>query len=217
LESLSTPSLRVWGLPLGPLDTNCWVLACQATGQALVVDCADEPSMILRLAEAERLSIVGLVVTHWHADHIGGMSELRRLTRAPIGIHEADANEAVRRQLAAIVFLGTVPEPVSADRLLRDGDDLAVGQVALRVLHTPGHSEGGICLVGGGVLVSGDTLFAGSVGRTDLPGGDWGELERSLLELLAPLDPTLVVLPGHGPSTTLGAELAANPYLARTR
>jgi len=214
LESLVTPSLRVWGLPLGPLETNCWVLACRATARALVVDCGDEPSDVLRLAEAESLSIIGFVATHWHADHIGGMAELQRVTRAPLSIHEADADEAARKQIAAIVFLGRIPEPVRPGRMLRDGDPVTVGEVALRVLHTPGHTKGGVCLVGGGVLISGDTLFAGSVGRADLPGGDWDELQRSLLEVLVPLDPELIVLPGHGPSTTLGTELVTNPYLS---
>lgn len=206
--------LLIWRLVQTPLATNCYVLGCAETREAIVVDCGGEPDEVARLAEDERLRLVRLVATHGHADHIGGMARLRKLTGAPFAIHTGDAPMAAARQIGAVAFLGTIPPPVEADELLDGGRELHFGAQQLSVLHTPGHSPGGICLVGGGVLVSGDTLLPGSCGRTDLPGGDDRDLSRSLAQI-AGLDRALLVLPGHGEPVGLAHELRSNPFLAR--
>jgi glyoxylase-like metal-dependent hydrolase (beta-lactamase superfamily II) len=203
-------------LVLGPLETNCYVVADTESGQTLVADCAADHGDVLTLAEREALRIVALVATHGHPDHIGAMAKLAKATGARTAIHPADAKMAATRQYGALVFLGYVPPPMRAGRLLEDGDEVAVGRARFRVVHTPGHTEGSICLAGEGLLLSGDTLFAGGVGRTDLPGGDPEAQRRTLMEVLPRLDPTLTVLPGHGPTTVLGPELHTNPFTSAT-
>ncbi len=207
----------VWQLLLGALQTNCYVIACEASRRAIVVDCGDDGGVAMDLAEREGLTIDCLLATHGHADHLGGFPQLSEATGLGVAIHAADRPMAESKQHAAVVFLGWIPEPVQVSRSLSDGDTLQVGELRFRVIHTPGHTKGSICLTGHGLLVSGDLLFAGSVGRTDLPGGDEVDMTRSLAQILPSLEPTLTVLPGHGPTTTLGHELATNDYVAMYR
>jgi len=200
-------------LPLGLFQTNCYLVGCPETREALVLDPGGEVSPVLERAQALGLTVSQVVNTHGHFDHIVGNAALVRATGAPLAVHELDAPLLYAPQSERSALLGLRREPCQPTRLLREGDSVALGSLSFRVLHTPGHTPGGICLLGHGVLFSGDTLFHLGIGRTDLPGGDMEVLMRSLEEVVLPLEDDLLVYPGHGPHTTLGYEKRYNPFL----
>ncbi|MDR3687005.1 MAG: MBL fold metallo-hydrolase [Coriobacteriia bacterium] len=206
-------------LVLGALDTNCWVAADDCGGPAVVVDPADDADAIL-FAVGER-KVMAVVLTHKHFDHIGAVRELIARTGAPLWVHQDDAaglSDAIGTGGAMFGFTTTAPPP---DRLLGAGDVLVAGNLRLTVLHTPGHTPGGICLLAEdssgdpAQLFAGDTLFAGSVGRTDFPGGDARALSHSIATKLVSLPAETIVHPGHGPDTTIGRERRVNPFFPR--
>jgi glyoxylase-like metal-dependent hydrolase (beta-lactamase superfamily II) len=204
--------MRVRRLVLGPLETNCFLVDDAAGGDVLVIDPAAELGEITsQLAGA---TVAAIVLTHGHGDHLAAAEELRAETGALLVMHSADVEAAADPSANLSVFVGAPVSVATPERVLAGGDEVAAGGLRLRVIHTPGHTPGGICLLGGGHLFSGDTLFAGSVGRTDLPGGDGRVLARSLSALAALPDDT-VVHPGHGPDTTIGAERRRNPFWPR--
>lgn len=199
---------------VGPIQTNCYALV--SDGSCLVVDPGASGAQIA--AELDDVHIVGIVATHGHHDHVCGVAALKRACNAPFAISQADAWRCPRAlELSSHGFsaaqndLENAPEP---DRLLAEGDELVVGDVTLRVIEAPGHTEGGIVLLGDGFAFVGDTLFAGSCGRTDLRGGDHATLMRTLDRLKQEIPPQTVLLCGHGPATTMEHELATNPWLA---
>ncbi|MGB9723211.1 MAG: MBL fold metallo-hydrolase [Chloroflexia bacterium] len=198
---------------LGLFQTNCYLIACPETGEALVLDPGGKVEPVLERAQARGVKIALIVNTHGHYDHIVGNAELVRRTGAPLAVHELDAPLLYDPQYDFSALLGLRREPCRPTRLLRAGDTVEVGSLSFQVLHTPGHTPGSICLLGEHILFSGDTLFHLGVGRTDLPGGDMEALIRSLEEALLPLDDHLVVYPGHGPRTTIGYEKKYNPFL----
>jgi len=211
--------MRVTRLTLGPLETNCWIVSDDAGGPAVVIDPADDADRILETLGDRAVRAV--ILTHGHFDHLGGATPLVAATGAPLLVHGEDAGSittAVGTGGAAFGFDVSGPP---ADGLLADGDTVVAGDVSLLVLHTPGHTPGGICLFATSAdgsaphLFSGDTLFAGSVGRTDFPGGDGRALSRSIARTLAPLPEDTVVHPGHGPDTTIGRERRLNPFFPR--
>lgn len=211
--------MQVTRLILGPLETNCWVVSDDADGPAIVIDPAEDVDRIL--AEVGERAVSAIVLTHGHFDHLGAVTELLAQTGAPLLVHHDDATAittAAGTGGAAFGFGATSPP---ADRLLSDGDRVDAGSLQLSVLHTPGHTPGGICLFADGgegespQLFSGDTLFAGSVGRTDFPGGNGRALSLSIAEKLATLPAETVVHPGHGPDTTIGRERRLNPFFPR--
>lgn len=198
---------------VGELATNCYLVWCENTRQAALVDPGGKGEQLLAALEDRELQLKALVNTHGHADHMAGNSYLQAATGAEILIHAADAPMLVEPARNLSLFLGQDIKSPPAGRLLHDGDGVAVGQEELQVRHTPGHTPGGISLVAEGLVFSGDTLFAGSVGRTDFPGGSREELLRSIESRLMVLPDETRVLPGHGPETTIGAERQSNPFL----
>jgi hydroxyacylglutathione hydrolase len=210
-------------LPVGPLQCNCSILGDETSHEAIVVDPGDDIPRILALLAKHSLTVKQIVITHAHIDHIAGAHRLKQLTGAPILYNQNDLPLVKMMDIQA-GWLG-VPTPVvsNPDDTLDDGKLIAIGASAERnqqgltglILHTPGHTEGSVCLYlpDQTLLLAGDTLFAGSVGRTDLPGGNTSKLLHSIHERLLTLPDEVAVIPGHGPRTTIGSERASNPFL----
>jgi glyoxylase-like metal-dependent hydrolase (beta-lactamase superfamily II) len=201
--------------PVGPLRCNCTILGDEATHEAIVVDPGDNIPEILAHLQKHGLTVRQIVVTHAHIDHVGGAAILKKVTGAPVLLHQQDLGLLGAMEMQA-GWLG-VPTPQVAPPDASADDGLVIGLAALpgEVLHTPGHTPGSICLLfpGQNLLLAGDTLFAGSIGRTDLPGGDGRQILRSLRDRLLVLPDKTRVLPGHGPQTTIGEERQSNPFL----
>jgi glyoxylase-like metal-dependent hydrolase (beta-lactamase superfamily II) len=204
--------VRVRRLTLGPLDTNCWLVDDGAGGPVLVVDPADEAREILDALDGA--SVAAVVLTHGHFDHLAAAREIVDATGAPLAVHEADAVAITSSAGTGGTMFGFDASAPPADLVLAEGNVLEAGSERLEVLHTPGHTPGGICLLGAGHLLSGDTLFSASVGRTDFPGGDMAAMRRSIARLAGLPDDTRVH-PGHGPETTIGRERRVNPFFPR--
>ncbi len=200
-------------LIVGQLEVNCFILACEKTREGIVIDPGGDAPAILDLVREDNIRIVEVVATHGHFDHIGGASSVIRATGAPFAIHRDDLVLVENlSETAATLGLKTDPPP-EIDRFIDEGDTVRFGEETLNILHTPGHAPGNITLVRPGHAIVGDTLFAGSIGRTDLPGGDSGVLMQSIREKLLPLGGDTHIYPGHGPFTTIGAERRTNPFL----
>ncbi len=199
-------------LLVGPMQANCYILGCEATRSALVIDPGDEAARIIRFISENELRLDLIVNTHGHVDHIAANEELKEKTSAQLCIHSADADMLVNPQANLSFFIGTPVSSPAPDRILADGDILAVGTLHIEVIHTPGHSQGSICLLGEGYIFTGDLLFAGGIGRYDFPGSSYEDMVKSLKKVMT-LDDDLIVYPGHGPATTIGDERRANPFL----
>ncbi|MFQ5900671.1 MAG: MBL fold metallo-hydrolase [Thermodesulfobacteriota bacterium] len=198
---------------VGPLEENCYILYDGETSDAVVIDPGDEGKDILKEIKDRGLSLKYIINTHGHFDHIGANGFLKEATGAKIAIHREDASmlkDAVKQASFFGVNCVSSPEP---DVILTNGDMVGFGDITLKVIHTPGHTKGGISLYRGTQLFVGDTLFAGSVGRTDRPGGSHTDLIKSIKEKLLPLGDMVKVFPGHGPQTTIGEERLHNPFL----
>jgi len=193
--------MHIEALVVGRLEANCYILVCPATSEAVVVDPGGDADLINAKIAENGWQVKYIINTHGHLDHTGANAEVKAATGAPILMHAADAP---RRP---------APGRAAADRALADGDSVNWGKLSLRVIHTPGHTPGGICLLAGDKLFAGDTLFAGSVGRSDFPGGSHHDLITSIKTKLLVLPDATEVYPGHGPSTTIGDEKRYNPFL----
>ncbi len=206
-------------LPVSPFVMNCIVLGCRASGKAAVIDPGDESQRIVRAVELAGLEVTHILLTHAHIDHVGSAGEVKEATGAPVYLHREDLPlyGHVAQQARAFGMNADMTMP-DIDVFVNDGDSVQVGELHLRVLHAPGHSPGSICFYlkgeqgSPGMVFSGDVLFAGSIGRTDLWGGSYETLMRSIGEKLMTLPDDTVVYSGHGPSTTVGKERANNPF-----
>jgi hydroxyacylglutathione hydrolase len=202
--------------PVGPLACNCTILGDEETREAIVIDPGDDVSHIAKRLNDQGLKLKQILVTHGHIDHVGGALKLKRLTGAPIYLNENDLPQIKMMDTqAAWLGLRTAPETAPPDEGLKDGQLVGLEHYPAEVLHTPGHTQGSICLHFAplNLLIAGDTLFAGSIGRTDLPGGDFDQIIASLRTRLLTLPDETRVLPGHGPGTTIGEERRSNPFL----
>lgn len=200
---------------VGPLQVNCYILADEKTKEAIVIDAGEDAENILEIVKDKGLKVKYIIITHAHFDHVGANKALKEATGADILMHQND--EIVLKSAAnhgSLFGIRSVASP-PADRYVKHGDAISAGEVSLKVLHTPGHSQGGICLLTKGMVFTGDTLFAGSIGRTDLPGGDMVALLRGIKEHLMTLPDNTRVCPGHGPASTIGDERRDNPFLNR--
>jgi len=200
-------------LEVGPIMANCFILGCESTKEAVVIDPGDDSDRILMELAKSELNVKYLINTHGHFDHVGANKRMKEVTGAKLAIHPEDEPMFKELSHSASMFGLTAQNSPPADILLKHGDEISFGEINLKVIHTPGHSKGGICLYTKGHLFSGDTLFAGSIGRTDLPGGDYDTLISSIKNNLLSLDDKTIVYTGHGPETTLGDERRSNPFL----
>jgi len=206
-------SVIIKSLTVGPIMANCYILGCEKTGAAIVVDPGDDVDKILLILAEAKLKVKYIINTHGHFDHVGGNMKLKETTGADILIHADDAPMLNHLQEAAASFGLSSDNSPAPDRLLKDGDSISCGSIMLEVLHTPGHSPGGISLFTQNAVFVGDTLFAGSIGRTDLPGGNFDILKSSIHNKLFVLPDDVTVYPGHMGTTTIGREKRYNPFV----
>jgi len=202
-------------LPVGPLQCNCSVIGDESTHEGLVIDPGDNIEDVVSIVRKHNLQIKQIVITHAHIDHVGGAMKLRAATGAAILLNQNDY--ALLKMLdAQAAWIGVAPPgKVEIDHSVAQADSIKTGSLSADVIHTPGHTEGSICLYfpAEKKLIAGDTLFAGSIGRTDLPGGSFEKIIRSLHDKVLELPDDTVVIPGHGPLTTIGDERQSNPFL----
>lgn len=202
-------------LIVGPLQCNCSVVGDESSRQAMVIDPGDDISEIMAIVEKHGLTVKQIVITHAHIDHVGGAMKLKKLTGAPILLNQNDETLLKMLSIQATWIGVAPPENVVVDQHIGDADTLRAGSLEASVIHTPGHTEGSVCLYfpAEGKLIAGDTLFAGSIGRTDLPGGDTRKILTSLHTRVLALPDETIVIPGHGELTTIGEERETNPFL----
>lgn len=203
--------MKINVMSVGPLQANCFIVWDEGTSEALVIDPGDEPDRIINFIKENKLNVKYILCTHAHFDHVGALPELKQETGAQVAIHEAEKEIYEGARDMALFFgydINKLPEP---DILLNENDYIRIGKMEFRVLHTPGHSPGGLCLYGNGVVFTGDTVFAGSVGRTDFYGGSMDDLKNSFKKILS-LPAYTKILPGHGPESTVENEIKENPF-----
>ncbi len=202
-------------LPVGPLQCNCSVIGDEASREAMVIDPGDDVEAVLAIIRKHNLAVKQIVVTHAHIDHVGGASKLRKLTGAPILLNQNDYDLLKMIDVQASWIGMASPGKIEIDQSIAQADQVRAGALTAEVIHTPGHTQGSVCLYfpAQQKLIAGDTLFAGSIGRTDLPGGSFEKIIGSLHEKILALPDETIVVPGHGPQTTIGAERESNPFL----
>jgi hydroxyacylglutathione hydrolase len=191
-------------LELGPYAANCYIVGDEASREGMIIDPGAQSGQVMKKVAELGLTVKLIVITHTHPDHIGAIKAVKEATRAEVGVH---SDEARGLQSAPMAM------DQGADRLLKGGDSLKIGSLTFLVIHTPGHSPGGICLLGDGIVFTGDTLFNASIGRSDFPGGNHHQLLTSIHTKLMILPDNTIVYPGHGPSSTIGNERRGNPFL----
>jgi len=199
----------LYKIHIDSVDTNCYVFGSKQTKEVVVIDPGADPDRIKELIKRESLIPKCIINTHGHIDHIGANSELN----LPVYIHEKDANFLINPLLSLAAFYGKLKGSPRASRILKDSDEIEISDIKLRVIHTPGHTPGGISLYYDGIVFTGDTLFAQGIGRTDLPYGSQKDITNSIKEKLFNLADSTIVYPGHGEETSIGIEKRTNPWL----
>ena len=207
--------IRIHSEIVGPFQENCYLVVDDTSARAVLVDPGDEAERILAMVAASGASVEAIWLTHAHLDHVGGINGVRRVHAVPVYLHPLDRPLYDRAAEVAAMYGLPFDQPEPPDRALAEGDVMTIGSARFSVLHTPGHAPGHVVFHGHGLLLGGDLLFRGSVGRTDLPFSDASAMEASLARVSA-LPPGTRVYPGHGPATTIGEELADNPFLNGT-
>ncbi|MEA1939741.1 MAG: MBL fold metallo-hydrolase [Candidatus Caldatribacteriota bacterium] len=198
-------------LVVGELDANCYLLGCEKSKKAVVIDPGgEEVEPILSILQKNNFELKYIVNTHGHIDHIAGNRELKSKTSAEILIHKLDANMLIDANKNLSVFMAKETCSPPADKFLKEGDEVFFGLLKLKIIHTPGHTPGGISLILNDIVFTGDALFANGIGRTDLPGGSYEDLQKSIKEKLLCLNDNKIIYPGHGPSSTIGEERRRN-------
>lgn len=209
---MKNEELHIKTIELGPLQTNCYIVVDPNLKKAVVVDPGDEGGRIWRMIQEEGWILEKILITHGHYDHIGGVASLKKASGAEVWIHEIDSEMLENPEKNFSFFMGS-SYACQCDGFLKENQTIPVGSSELRVLHTPGHTQGSVSFLGNGFVIVGDTLFNNSVGRTDFPGSSGSVLLDSIRNKLLVLDDTTMVYPGHGPSTTIGDERKGNPFL----
>jgi hydroxyacylglutathione hydrolase len=201
--------------PVGPLQCNCSVIGDETSREAIVIDPGADIARVLETVQRHGLKVTQILITHGHIDHVGGAMKLKQATGAPIMINQNDAPQLQMLDMQAAWIGVAPPGQVTIDASLEEGTNIRAGALHATVLHTPGHTEGSTCIYfpSEKKLIAGDTLFAGSIGRTDLPGGNFEKIMESLHERVMALPEDVTVIPGHGPATTIGREKETNPFL----
>lgn len=198
-----------------PFMSNCFILGCEETKEAVIIDAGEYTTDIADYLEKNNLTVKYIILTHSHVDHAGDVGQFKEETGGQIVLHEAEEELFLNLSTQARMFGFNISDPPPPDKLVKHGDEIIFGaDIRLGIIHCPGHSPGGISVSWDNYVFVGDTLFAGSIGRTDLPGGSYNTLIKSIKEGLLPLGESVQVLPGHGPATTLGTEKRYNPFLA---
>jgi glyoxylase-like metal-dependent hydrolase (beta-lactamase superfamily II) len=205
--------MKIISLEVGNLGTNCYIVYSENTQDAMIIDPGGNAGEILTAVGNANLNVKYIVNTHGHADHVLANIKVKEATGAPLLVHEDDAGMLISPHKNLSAFIGGSAVCGPADKILKDGDQIEIGEMNFSVLHTPGHTAGGICLHYDNVVFSGDTLFAESIGRTDFPGGSHRQLIDSIRHKLMVLDDEVKVYPGHGPDTTIGWERRMNPFI----
>lgn len=202
------------GLEISSMGVNCYIVGCEETREVAVIDPGGNARAIVNMLTENDLKAVYIINTHGHIDHIGANKGVKDATGAQILIHEGDAKMLINSASNLSFLMGSGVTSPAADRLLKDGDKIKIGNtVELDVIHTPGHSPGGVCLKTDDIIFVGDTLFQGSIGRTDFPGGSYDQLIQNIKNKLLCYDDDVIAYPGHGPATTIGFERQHNPFL----
>ena len=201
-------------LELAPFASNCYIVGDESNKEGMIIDPGAEADRILKRAKDLGLKVKFIVLTHGHMDHVGALKEVKEATNAEIAIHTDDARILQTKDPLGAIFRLSLQAPPPPDRLLKGGDSIDIGDLHFLVLHTPGHTQGGICLLGEGVVFTGDTLFNFGIGRFDMPGGNGSQLMDSIHTKLMVLPDNTAVYPGHGPETTIGTERQWNPFLS---
>ncbi|HEX3016166.1 MAG TPA: MBL fold metallo-hydrolase [Desulfobacteria bacterium] len=205
--------MQIKTIPVGEIGANCYIIANEEIKTALIIDPGAEGKKILDAVAELDVQVGAIIITHGHLDHIGAVGEIKQETGAAVLIHALDAPCLIEPKRNLSFFFGSPFKTNPADIMLEDGQDINLGSLSFKVLHTPGHTVGGVCLSFAGGIITGDTLFAGSVGRTDFPGGSAEALLKSIKEKILVLPPETVIYPGHGPQSTIAEQLENNPYL----
>ncbi len=205
--------MKVLRIPAGIYAANCYVVYSENTKNGIIIDPGGDSEDILKIVEDKNININYIILTHGHGDHIGGVMDLINELKVPLLIHEDDEDMILdaKMNLSNIMPVGSIE--LKPDKLLNDGDIIKFGELEAEIIHTPGHTKGGICIKIEDNLITGDTLFQGSIGRTDLIGGDYGTIISSIKERLLGFPNDTVVWPGHGSETTIGIEKESNPFL----
>jgi hydroxyacylglutathione hydrolase len=203
-------------MAVGPIQANCFILGCEETLEAVVIDPGEEADRILKAIAESNLTVKYIINTHGHMDHVSANKKLKDATGAPILIHPLDAPMLAQVASSAAAWGLNAENSPAPDRELEDGDEISFGNITLTAIHTPGHTPGGISLLAKDDVFVGDTLFAGSIGRTDFPGGSFGTIKESIQQKLFKLGDDIRVHAGHGPTTTIGQEKRHNPFVGES-